>query len=203
MNSPESSAAGKTFNELWSLAFPNALPISHLLKHLLPEKWFRIHSLPGSKRYAENTQEFETILSRQNEVATDILGKSANIYIVSGEFHWKNQSSNTPQYDDTLKRYNLCALDAINLFRLDPNEYEENQTFTPAIATIIWEPHKHDDLLLEVAKDRSRAFFVSFDKQSIFAPYDGGADFIVKDEISRDYYKQKYKMYLSAREDGY
>ncbi|MBK8804028.1 MAG: hypothetical protein IPN71_18625 [Fibrobacteres bacterium] len=203
MNSSESSTVAESFKELWSLAFPNTPPINHLLKHLIPEKWLRIHSLPESKRYAENAEEFEIILSRQNEVATDILGESANIYIVTGEFHWDNQSDNAPQYDDILKKYDLCDLDAIDLFRLDPNEYEENQTFTPAIGTVIWEPHKHDELLLEVAKDRSHAFFVSFDKQSIFAPYDGGADFIVKDEITRDYYKNKYKMYLSAREDGY
>lgn len=191
------------FGSLWSSAFPNALPISHLLKHQISDKWFRIHSLPESKRYAESAEEYEVILSRQNEVATDILGENAKIYIVTGEFDWETNQAHVVHYDDALKGYDFCIITAIDLFKFDPNEYEEGQTYTPAFAETTWARHKHDDLLLEVAKDRSRAFFVSFEKNSIFAPYDGGADFVVKDEITREYYKNKYKAYLSDREDDY
>lgn len=193
----------ESFAKMWASAFPDVLPLSHSLKHQCKDCWFRIHSLPESKRYAENAEEYEMILSRQNEVATDILGENTKAYIIAGEYDWEVNQAHVVQYDDALKIYDFCILNAIDLFKFDPNEYEENQTYTPAFGETAWVPHKHDELLLEVAKDRSRAFFVSFENNSIFAPYDGGADFLVRDRVARDYYKNKYKMYLSDREDGY
>ncbi|MCK6616008.1 MAG: hypothetical protein L6Q51_00020 [Cyclobacteriaceae bacterium] len=60
----------------------------------------------------------------------------------------------------------------------------------------------HDWLLREIANDKTRAFFVSFDKNEIVAPYDGGIDFILKDILTKEKYKNKYKQWLSEREDG-
>jgi len=36
----------------------------------------------------------------------------------------------------------------------------------------------------------------------IAAPYDGGVDFILKNNQTRDNFKEKYKEWLSEREDG-
>lgn len=191
------------FMNLWNAAFPNALPVSHLLKHQLADRWFRIHSLPESKRYAESPKEYEVMLFRQNEVATDVLGENSDVFIVAGEFDWDDQQQHVVQYDEALQAYEFFIMESINLFQFDQGEFEENQTYTPAIGRTTWALHKHDDLLVDVAKDRSRAFFVSFANNSIFSPYDGGADFIVKDSIARDSYKRKYKAYLSLRHDGY
>jgi hypothetical protein len=44
--------------------------------------------------------------------------------------------------------------------------------------------------------------FLSFEKNVIVAPYDGGVDCILKDVETRDYFKNKYKAWLSKREDG-
>lgn len=54
----------------------------------------------------------------------------------------------------------------------------------------------------EIANDNTQAFFVSFDKKIIVAPYDGGVDFILKNNQTRDNFKEKYKEWLSEREDG-
>jgi hypothetical protein len=41
----------------------------------------------------------------------------------------------------------------------------------------------------EIAKDNTRAFFVSFEKNLIVAPYDGGVDCVRKDSLTRNVYK--------------
>ena len=65
-----------------------------------------------------------------------------------------------------------------------------------------WTYGGHDKLLRIIADDEVRAFFVSFENGIIVAPYDGGVDVIAKDTAMRDLYKEKYKEWLSEREDG-
>ena len=56
----------------WNSTFPNTLPISHTFKIKYVNRWFRIHSLPKSKRYAENEKEWIILLKRQNQIITDL-----------------------------------------------------------------------------------------------------------------------------------
>ena len=62
------------FEKFWISTFPDTLPISHLFKFDYKDRWFRIHSLPKSKRYADNENEWEILLSRQNQIINDLLG---------------------------------------------------------------------------------------------------------------------------------
>jgi hypothetical protein len=48
---------------------------------------------------------------------------------------------------------------------------------------VVWEQNSHDDLLLKIANDETRAFLISFEKKIIVAPYDGGLDIIIDDLI--------------------
>ncbi len=43
---------------------------------------------------------------------------------------------------------------------------------------------------------------VSFEQNIIVAPYDGGIDFIIFDTAKRNALRDKYKDWLSSREDG-
>jgi len=45
----------KDFETLWTLNYPDTVPIAHLFKHDYSDRWFRIHSLPDSKRYEAKT----------------------------------------------------------------------------------------------------------------------------------------------------
>lgn len=109
----------ESFAKMWAAAFPDALPLAHLLKHQCTDCWFRIHSLPESKRYAENSEEYEMILSRQNEVATDILGENTKVYIIAGEYDWEVNQAHVVQYDGALKVYDFCILDIAKAFDSD------------------------------------------------------------------------------------
>jgi hypothetical protein len=65
------------FAALWRGWFPDVPPVGHLLRDAYPERWLRVHSLPGSKRYAGTDAEWGELLRRMNAVATDVLGEGA------------------------------------------------------------------------------------------------------------------------------
>lgn len=191
------------FQNLWTLNYPDTVPISYLFKHDYSNRWFRIHSLPESKRYADNEYEWEILLSRQNEIISDLFGIETPIVIVTGEYNWgDNRQIHVIDEEEIFKPYSFVRLDNIKLNNIDPEQYDEPDIYRPAFAQTIWKPNYHDKLLREIANDNTRAFFVSFDKNIIVAPYDGGLDFILKDNQTRDNYKEKYKQWLSEREDG-
>ncbi|WP_313267316.1 DUF3885 domain-containing protein [Epilithonimonas vandammei] len=191
------------FQNLWTLNYPDTVPISHLFKHDYSDRWFRIHSLPESKRYADNENEWEILLARQNEIISDLFGLETPIVIVTGEYNWgDNRQIHVTDEEEIFKPFSFVRLDNIELNKIDAEQYDEPDIYRPAFAQTIWKSNYHDNLLREIANDNTRAFFVSFDKNIIVAPYDGGVDFILKDNQTRDSYKEKYKQWLSEREDG-
>lgn len=191
------------FHKYWNLTFPKTVPISHLFKHEYAIRWLRIHSLPDSKRYAENDEEWHILLTRQNEIITDLLGTGMNVLLVTGDYYWGDEKDiHITVESEIFAPYSFARMDDIYLNKLNTANYEETAVYRPAFAETSWNYGTHDQLLREIAVDNMRAFFVSFEKNIIIAPYDGGIDFILKDVSSKDFYKEKYRHWLSKREDG-
>lgn len=191
------------FQNLWTLNYPDTVPISYLFKHDYSESWFRIHSLPESKRYADNENEWEILLSRQNEIITDLFGLEAPIVIVTGEYNWgDNRQIHVSDEEEIFKPFSFVRLDNIELNKIDAEQYDEPDIYRPVFAQTVWKPNYHDNLLREIAIGNILAFFVSFEKNIIVAPYDGGIDFVIKDVLTKENYKNKYRQWLSEREDG-
>ncbi len=71
------------FNKFRSLAYPNTPPISHRFKDDYNDRWFRIHSLPNSKRYPDTENERNILLMRQNDIITELLGSKAKVLLVT------------------------------------------------------------------------------------------------------------------------
>ncbi|MCX6318583.1 MAG: hypothetical protein NTW29_14920 [Bacteroidetes bacterium] len=191
------------FQKLWSLHYPDTVPISYLFRHDYSDRWFRIHSLPESKRYAEDDQELEIIISRQNEIISDLFGPETPIYIVTGDYNWGDKSTtHITEETEILKPYSFVRLDNIELNKIDAEQYEESEIYRPAFAQTIWKINYHDNLLREIANDNIRVIFVSFEKKVLVVPYDGGVDFVLKDVTTKEAFKRKYREWLSKREDG-
>src|SRR5690349_1682675 len=74
------------FGTYWQKNYPDCPPVSYLLKWRLSDRWFRIHSLPASKRYAESDAERQELLDRQNTVLLDVIGEGAEFVAVAGEY---------------------------------------------------------------------------------------------------------------------
>lgn len=191
------------FQTLWTLNYPDTVPISYLFRHNYSDRWFRIHNLPDSKRYAEDEDEWTTLLLRQNEIITDLFGLDTPILIVTGEYNWgDNRQIHITEEEEIYKPFSFIRLDNIELNKIDAEQYDKPDIYRPAFAQTIWKPNYHDNLLREIAIGNILAFFVSFDKNVIVAPYDGGIDFVVKDVLTKENYKNKYRQWLSERENG-
>jgi hypothetical protein len=79
MDSTETAAA-------WKRAFGDAVPLGHVCRRMIAERWVRIHSLPESKRYPEDEDDFRELLSRHNAVATAVLGEGERFVLFDARF---------------------------------------------------------------------------------------------------------------------
>jgi hypothetical protein len=192
------------FKAFWESAYPNTVPISHFFKWDYSDRWFRIHSLPESKRYAETQQEWDILLSRQNSIIADLLGNNAQVYIITGDYDYENNSdvSDLLNSDQLPEGLTFTSLNAIDMNKLNAEEYDKGTIYRPIIAEEIWKPNKFDELLQDIANDNFRAFFLSTKQACLIAPYDGGIDIILKDSATKESFKTKYNNWLSSREDG-
>jgi hypothetical protein len=172
------------FNKFWAKNYPETLPINYFFKHRLKSRWLRIHSLPESKRYAENEEEQAVLLHRQNTLIADLVGQNSVINVVV----------NFIEIDNFL--FQKFDLTNIGVFKDSDNE----TVFQAFIFETKWTTGSLNSMLIEIADDNLRAFIIGDD--CLIAPYDGGVDIILKDTATRDFYQSKYKLWLSAREDS-
>jgi hypothetical protein len=191
------------FNKFWTLTYPATPPIQYLFRHNYADKWFRIHSLPQSKRYANSKQEWDILLARHNEIITDIIGDDEKVLLVTGDYNFNAPLEiHITHQDPIFKSFSFTRANDIDLYELSRDEYGQGEVYRPAFAEIRWRPRQYDVLLKAIADDELQAFFVSPASKRIAAPYDGGIDFILNDTKTRDIFKEKYNEWLSERQDG-
>ena len=193
------------FRRFWQQHFSDCPPVSYLFKYNLVDRWFRFHSLPESKRYAEDETEFAELLARQNIVLLDVIGTNAECILVSGNY------ADSPLVENLKGCPALAEFEFQEFVRLskqdfDPEDLEPDEE--PIYLSLFCGIHKlkHgslDGILLCIANEQIRNFFVvSCERRRIFAPYDGGVDVILKDAKERDVFKAKYKDWLSRHPAG-
>lgn len=187
------------FIDYWNKEYPGSLLINHELKLIYPDRWFRIHSLPELKRYAESKDEYKIILDRQNQLINDLIGEESEVAITFGLY--TNDITNY-NYKELTDFGEFLKVFTIDLHKERPEEYENEMYFNIHVKTEKWKSGKRDEILKAIADDEIRAMFVSPSNKCIIAPYDGGVDVIVNSTEKRDYFKVKYKDWLSDREDG-
>jgi hypothetical protein len=192
------------FQQYWVENFPNIPMINNLFKHYLKGRWLRIHSLPEAKRYAETEEEWAVLLERQNTLFVDLMPKNKKICIVSGIY--RNESIVFEKHIfDALpyhKTLDFKELDSLDLFKLSGDWHDDGLMFTPTFAEEIYAPNKFDSILKSIANDEWRLFFLDPKSHTIIAPYDGGVDIIFGNEGPLSIFSEKYKNWLSKREDG-
>ena len=200
--------AGFTIDEFvayWLKTYPLTIPISHFLKHDYKDRWFRIHSLPESKRYAENQEKWDILLSRQNEIMSDLLGDNEDIILVSGlYFNYNGGEANDDARHQMLSKYSFRGMfdHVIELSKPNKETDDKGVDYLPCFALNTWAANKFDDILKAIADDEFRVFFMSIKNECIIAPYDGGVDLILKDTETKERYKEKYKEWLSKYIEG-
>lgn len=190
---------GAEFQKYWQSTYPEALPINYELKTVYLDRWFRIHSLPESKRYAESESEYQIILDRQNTLINDLVGNNTKIIISFGLY---TDDLSNDNYKELTDFGEFDKVQTISLHKERPDEHEDEMYFDIYIKSDHWKRNSNNEILKAIANDEIRAMFICPSKDCIIAPYDGGVDIIVNSTEKRDDLKRKYKDWLSDREDG-
>jgi hypothetical protein len=190
------------FDTFWTSTYPDTIPLAHYFKNDYKDRWFRIHSLPESQRYANTDQEWDILLSRQNKIISDLIGNSTKMFIVTGEYDFDGKFDSPSVLDNELSDFKFTSLKPIDMYKSGSDELEKGTTYRPFFAEINWERNKYDRILRSIANDEMRAFFISIDKKCLIAPYDGGMDFVLENSKIKDNLKAKYKDWLSSHADG-
>jgi len=188
------------FKKYWNEHFSDSEPIDYELKRTLNDRWFRIHYLPDSKRYADSESEYETISLRQNTIIDSLFQSDKEFLIVLGFFKYDLNEQLSDEY------FNLSEfqhVDTLDLHEIRPEEYADRDTYYDIfIRKEDWVLNGFDTLLRRIADGEDRAMFVNTYNNIVIIPYDGGMDIILADKETRDKLKVKYSDWLSPREDG-
>lgn len=176
----------------WQACFGDALPAGHLCREALADRWLRVHSLPGSKRYADTDAERVVLLHRHDAIAGHVLGEgeACAVFIVRFGEDTAWDVSETPPTLPTTPRHVLCS-------RVDG---DVRQFFA---APVVWRTNAFDPLVLAIADERVEGvLFANLLRGSIYAPYDGGADLFFPSPQAALAARARFSSWLSARADG-
>jgi hypothetical protein len=190
------------FQTYWRTNFPDCPPVSYLFKSKLNHLWFRIHTLPESKRYAENIEETQEILLRQKTIFSDIVGENEDCFLVCLGYN-QNPTKIYKNQFPILAKLLTHESEPILLPEIEEDR-EKGEIFQLAFGK---QRIKFDDLkeiLIAVADWKIAHFFIlNPNLKRIFDPYDGGVDMILETSAKRDEFKGKYKDRSSSHPKGY
>lgn len=178
----------KKIQEVWRSFYGEQVPIAYLLRQRNHRSWFRIHSLPDSKRYANDETETQEILRRHNLIADAVLGNHARCVLFF------------PAY--ALQKFPsiFAEMDAELFFHYEDEDAEITQFATQTW----WQTQKFDAILRLVANDEVRYIsWMNVQSGEIFAPYDGGADLFLNSQARRDEFRARYTDWLSKHPEGF
>ena len=190
----------EAFLTFWRSQYGNCPPVGYLLRESFPDRWLRVHSLPDAKRYADTARELVTVLTRQNTVATDLLGADGPAVLVASPSH-------TPVLVRPARgerQYSRLRLEPLMIIvETDPADKQSGWSIPLSSVHIHWHSGALDDVLADVANDLLKPFaIVSKTNARVYAPYDGGADLILGSPEERDAYRAKYEAWLSPHPSG-
>ena len=197
------------FQNFWESNYGDIPPLAHILRgELITDKWFRIHSLPDSKRYADNDDEMQIILNRQNALISDLIG-SGQTYLLM--FNAISENPESVRFDEIA---DIIRLNSIRLDIASPEYYDSELYLVSGFVNKIWEETSIDTYLEKVADDERvvsfdacefdfyRVSIINIKQNRVIIPYDGGVDIFLNTQCERDSFKSKYKDWLSVHERG-
>lgn len=190
----EASARAAQLTDLWKRTWPRAETLGYVLRVEYADQWVRFHSLPESKRYAENAAEYDEILRRHRAVLNELLGSgsTADLYVVAADWGWRDLSAGW------LKRQLPGAWPWRSSQADEDSDAGRNYFWA---ASGLSEP-EIDALLLAAADDRGHFIIGAPDLEWLYCPYDGGADVLLPSAVERDALKARHCDWLSSTPSG-
>ncbi|MEU0597457.1 hypothetical protein ABZ484_04210 [Streptomyces sp. NPDC006393] len=152
----------------------------------------RFHSLPESKRYAEDEDEYAIVLERCNTVLDELFA-GMDVYVITPV--WTTEPDVPAHRPDGGYWQSLLVEDDP-----DPEFRTYCHLFT---ARRPWQHGCIDEMLRDIADDKLAGVLVTDTRmRRIYHPYDGGADVLLPTPQERDRMRDRHATWLSSHPSG-
>lgn len=189
--------------ELWRQNWPGSTPEADMLRIWFPDRWVRFHSLPGSKRYAEDAFEEQIVLERHRTVLRELMGSpetgaAQELLVVTAEWEPDEHAWRAPHLGEAVPDRQLWWR-----FESAHSEVGMESWCSAFLSRVAARPAALDPLLRLVAEDRTRGVILApADFRWLYHPYDGGADVLLGSPRERDALRARHDDWLSAHPGG-
>lgn len=178
--------------EMWQRHWPDCPPVGYKLRGPYRNVWVRFHSLPESKRYAQDESEYAVVLERYNTVLDELFA-GGHVYVITPVWATESEVPRSPAdagYWQTL------------LVEDDPDP--EFRTYCHLFAARrLWRYGCLDELLRDVADDKVAGVLITDTRMGrVYHPYDGGADVFLATPEERDETRDRHADWLSSHPLG-
>lgn len=191
----------EALTKYWNSQFEGFAPEAHNLKHEFKDRWVRFHSLPESKRYPESESEYQEMLNRNNSLLKEIFGLQSSLLVVLPEY---SDSVEPIKPEKELNELFPQSKYWCSIAQYDDEEDDDEFYWHLHVAKVTLNTNELDNLFRLVAHDEAgNIIIVGIASNTLFHPYDGGADVILSSTEQRNELKNKYSKWLSAHPDGY
>lgn len=175
----------------WWRAWP-CPPVGHLYRSYLPDRWVRLHSLPGSKRYPDTKAEYATVLYRHNTVLTE-LGAAA-VYLITMRWPATDLAAGSEPAAVGLHPQATAWMRV-------PDPDDPQVSYDLLVSRTDYSPGSLDELLRYVADDLASGITIAeADLRWLYHPYDGGADVILPATADRDDLTYRHRDWLPQQQ---
>ena len=135
----------------WQSEVAAVAPVGHALRTVLSSNWTRFHSLPESKRYAENETERDELRTRHLTVANVLFLLGEPIYVYrSRYFERRLRGKAKHQLAGRQLQESVVKLPV----HLGAQSADEDEILSVRALTTTWQPDFYLELLLQIAEDR-------------------------------------------------
>jgi hypothetical protein len=182
----------------WKSEVAAVAPVGHALRQVLTSNWTRFHSLPESKRYAENDRERDELRHRHLTVANTLFREGESIYVYRSRYYEKRLKGKAKHLlAGRQLQESVVQLPA----HLGAKSTDEDEILSVRALTTAWQPDFYLELLHQIADDRETGIsFVAPQSKNIYCPYDGGLD-VFSFSVSAAEPATRYSQWQSSRPD--
>ena len=190
-------------NAAWHSRWPECAPIGHELRLTAAQTWVRFHSLPKSKRYAEDQAEYAEVLHRHltllSELSSSTPTAGGDLYVLTAA--WSGSADPAQRDSDLIAAFPEAHYwHSVATDLSDPDDPVWTHFYLGATT------HDAEELrsLLLLVADWGTAGVIVFPASTdwLYHPYDGGGDVIAPDLSTRDLLRARHAEWLPRNPMG-
>ncbi|WP_241847562.1 DUF3885 domain-containing protein [Streptomyces sp. CB02009] len=199
-SAPLADPAHERLTRLWQAHRPAGPVLPWELKTAYASRWVRFHSLPGSKRYAEDETEYAILLDRYNTVLDELFA-GGEVYVVTIDWADPSEPTHWSAHRAALHPEGTLWTTLDETDHPDPDDHIRWFYYADRRP---WRRGCVDPLFRAAADEALPGVFVTDTGLTrIHAPYDGGADVVLATPEERDRLRDRHTAWLSAHPSGY